>query len=134
MYKDDLARFGIGVARRSSFDGLFELAIETAEQDARLANWLQRVPGRHHVRGCVRAELQVEARNRWRLDRIGRSVRMGLGFCGSDNGRRDHGPHAKACGCKQPATAELDVESIVPRGHGRDTRRWLHRDKVISRS
>jgi hypothetical protein len=59
MREDNLARFGVGVARRPGFDSLFELAIEMAEQDARLANGLQRVPGHHHVRGCIRAELQV---------------------------------------------------------------------------
>src|ERR1700730_6490698 len=51
--------------------------------------------------------------------RVARSAGGGCGLsvCGSDEGRRDNGPSAEACGGEQLATTEFEVESGVLDSH-----------------
>jgi hypothetical protein len=68
---DNLAGLRICVARHLGLDRLLELAIETPKHDTGILNGLQRMPGHHHLRRCIRAELQVQSSDRRRRRRIG---------------------------------------------------------------
>jgi hypothetical protein len=68
---DALTGLRIGVARRLGLDRLLELAIEMPEHDKGILNGLQRVPGHHHFRRRIRAELKVQSSDRRRRHRIG---------------------------------------------------------------
>ena len=74
MGVDALAGLRIGVVRRPGLDRLLELAVEMPEHDTGILNWLQRVPGHHHFRRRIRAELQVQSSDRRCRRRIRRSA------------------------------------------------------------
>jgi hypothetical protein len=81
---------------------------------------LQRVPGHHHLRRCIRAELQMQSGDRRSGQRIRRQGRGGCGQSsfGSDQRRRDRGPSCDTRSGEQLATAELKIECDVLCGHG----------------
>src|ERR1700726_4714513 len=123
MGVDNLAGLRVGVTGRLRLDRLLELAVETPEKDTRIADGLQRVPGHHHLRRRIRAELQMHTGDRRCLDRIGRNeqARRCLSASWSDEGGRQYGPSAKTRGGEQLATAEFEVEFGVLCSHCGDS-------------
>src|ERR1700722_6735172 len=119
MGVDNLAGLRVGVTGRLRLDRLLELAVETPEQNTRIADGLQRVPGHHHLRRRIRAELQMHTGDRRCLDRIGRNERgrCCLSASWSDEGGRQYGPSSEARGGEQFATAEFEIEFAVLCGH-----------------
>ena len=67
---DNLAGFCIGITDLFGLDHALERTVETPEHDTRIANGLQCVPGHHHLRRCIRAELQMESGDRRRRHQI----------------------------------------------------------------
>ncbi len=131
---DDLAGLGIGVTMLFGIDRLLEPAIEVAEHDAGISNRLQRVPGHHHLGRGIRAELQMQAGDRWCRHRIGRRGCDGCTLRGSasDEGRRHGGP-SKGCGGEQRATTEFEVEFDVRCGHRGEVAPQCSRHPIATR-
>ena len=117
---DNLARLCVGVAGLFRRHDAVELAVESAEDNAWIPHGLQRVPGHHHLGGCIRAELRMQAGDRRWGQLIGRWGCSGCGQSGvgSDQGRRDRGPSRDTRSGQQLATAELEIECGVLCGHG----------------
>jgi hypothetical protein len=80
---------------------------------ARAPHLLERVPGHHHLRGGVGAELQMQPGDRRRCRLIGRG--RGGGCAGAYEGRCKHGDPG---GGKQRAAFQSDSVVAVFRGHG----------------
>ena len=117
---DDLPGLGVGVADRARRHRLLEVAVHAADDDARVAHRLQRVPGHRHLARRLRAELDVQARDRRRDGGVGLVPALGRGLRGARarEGREAEGAgHAR--GGEQAAAADFEIEVAIGRGgHG----------------